>query len=123
MTLTSNRVFVSALLCGTIGFAGLALAAPAGSKSIGDAGGKASAAATASESTTTTDAGAKPSFLNSVQSASTPAKGLNKAATAKVDEKEKLITAELNRASASSTGNAAASNQASISDGGANTTQ
>jgi hypothetical protein len=59
----------------------------------------------------------KPAFLNSVQSKSTPARGLGKAAMARVDANERKITSELNRASAASTGNANASNQASINTG------
>ena len=59
----------------------------------------------------------KPDFLGNVQSKSTPARGLKGTAMKRVDTNERRITAELNRASASSTGNANASNQASISTG------
>jgi hypothetical protein len=59
----------------------------------------------------------KPNFLSGVQSKSTPARGLKGTAMKRVDDNERKITAELNRASASSTGNANASNQASISSG------
>jgi hypothetical protein len=65
----------------------------------------------------------KPDFLGNVQSKSTPARGLKGAAMKRVDTNERRITAELNRASASSTGNANASNQASISTGSNQTIQ
>jgi hypothetical protein len=59
----------------------------------------------------------KPDFLASVQSKSTSARGLKGAAMKRVDQNERKITAELNRASATSTGNANASNQASLGSG------
>jgi hypothetical protein len=48
----------------------------------------------------------------------TPAKGLSKTAKARVNRNEMKITSELNRQSASSTGNANPSNQASTNPGG-----
>lgn len=59
----------------------------------------------------------KPTFLSGVQSKSTPARGLKGTAMKRVDNDERKITAELNRASATSTGNANAASQASIGTG------
>ena len=59
----------------------------------------------------------KPAFLASVQDKSTPARGLKGAAMKRVDQNERKITSELNRASAASTGNANAASQASLNPG------
>ena len=59
----------------------------------------------------------KPAFLSGVQSKSTPARGLKGTAMKRVDDNERKITAELNRASATGTGNANAASQASIETG------
>jgi hypothetical protein len=75
------------------------------------------ASANATASASNAPQGDKPDFLGNVQSKSTPARGLKGAAMKRVDTNERRITAELNRASAAGTGNANASNQASISTG------
>ena len=86
-------------------------ASAAGNSSSYGASGSASASASGSS------AADKPTFLSSVQSKSTPARGLKGTAMKRVDANERKITAELNRASATSTGNASASSQASINAG------
>jgi len=88
-----------------------AWAAASGNTSSYGASGNASASASGSLQAD------KPNFLSSVQSKSTPARGLKGTAMKRVDDNERKVTAELNRASASSTGNANASNQASINSG------
>ena len=135
-----NKSLATALLCGAIGLAGSALAqdnsaesapaaanattathtgpgqidstaaAKANTSSYGASG---SASASAKDSLQTD----KPQFLASVQSKSTPARGLKGAAMKRVDTNERRITADLNKASAASTGNASASSQASIGSG------
>jgi hypothetical protein len=133
-----NKSLATALLCGAIGLAGSALAqdnsaesAPAGANAAtathtgpGQIDSSASAKANTSsygasgnasaDASTQTD---KPDFLGKVQSKSTPARGLKGAAMKRVDTNERKITADLNKASASSTGNANASSQASIGSG------
>jgi len=135
-----NKSLATVLLCGAIGLAGSALAqdnsaesAPAGANattathtgpgqidrstdanaksSLNGSSGNASASASASAQTD------KPDFLGNVQSKSTPARGLKGTAMKRVDDAERRITADLNKASAASTGNANASNQASIGSG------
>jgi hypothetical protein len=77
----------------------------------------------AGSSTASGTASATPSFLGSVQSKSTPARGLNGSAMSRLDSNERRITGELNRASASSTGNANSANQASLNGAGNTVTQ
>ena len=136
-----NKSLATAFLCGAIGLAGTALAqdnsaenassnAAAGANATGATrtgpgqidshaaantntssyGASADASASASDSAQAD----KPDFLGNVQSKSTPARGLKGAAMKRVDTDERRITADLNKASAASTGNANASNQASI---------
>jgi hypothetical protein len=112
MALSFNKAFAAALMCGAIGFAGTAFAQGAYGGASGPAGASNNAAVGSSATTTET-----PNFLGKVQSKSTPAKGLSQAATARVNQQERRITAELNRASAASTGNATASSQATIGGG------
>jgi hypothetical protein len=131
-----NKSLAAALLCGALGLAGSALAQDNSAESA-PAGANATAAAhtgpgqidsTAAAKANTSSYGAsgsasaslqtdKPEFLASVQSKSTPARGLKGAAMKRVDTNERHITADLNKASAASTGNANASSQASISSG------
>jgi hypothetical protein len=111
MSLGFNRAFAAALICGAIGFAGSAFAQGA----YGAAGKPAGASSNATIGSTAADKA--PAFLDKVQSKSTPAKGLSTAAMARVDEQERRITAELNRASAAGAGNASASTQANIGGG------
>ena len=129
-----NKSLAAALLCGAIGLAGTALAqvGAAGSESKGaasatgathtgpgqidsSAGSNTSSYGASGKATASADTSAeKPGFLNDVQSKSTKARGLKGAAMKRVDANERKITAELNRASAQSTGNANASSQASV---------
>ena len=131
-----NKSLAAALMCGAIGLAGTALAqegaagsastnAPAAThtgpgqidRSAGATIGSGPTKDTGSASASASASAEKPDFLASVQSKSTSARGLKGTAMKRVDQNERKITAELNRASASSTGNANASSQASLNPG------
>jgi len=112
---TFQKAFAAVLMCGAAGLSGAALAQTAGTNT-------APGASTASADVATGTGQGAP-FLASVQSKSTPAKGLNRAAMARVDRNERQITVALNRASAASTGNANASAQASINGSSGTVTQ
>ena len=125
--------FAAALLCSAMAAGSASAQAVSGTSSdtgttLGDTHANTSTSDTqANTSASASASGAlssdAPNFLGSVKSKSTPARGLGKAGTARVDRDERRITAELNRASAASTGNANASNQASINAGSTTITQ